>query len=344
MKVLPYHLLFWLLICLPLAAQTITENIYLIKPDGVSYLNYRSTRSSHKEYNLFLKKNEAPSKFLYINPEFDFDESDPERNVMKFKGGSYATMHEGSFASKISVDEDGVYTYINYLEERDGKPSNGHFGEWNTPENFSTYVCAWVFPENIEILSYKSNQEPENWLPLTNTLRWQGRDVNDIVFTIKYRFKEPAESNDEPVKSNLDLTTLRGNGHIGLTHSEEGVRLTLNNQSLFEGSAADLSDAGRELLMTVVDFLTKNDGHKVAIEGHTDNQPVSGALLEQYGSNWRLSSARSLAVVQFLQESGIAGSRLESHAFGEYRPVAENTTEDGRRKNRRTEIVLRPMS
>jgi len=337
-----------LLLAAPLAwsETTITENIFLIKRDGVSYLNYHSTRSSHPEYSLYLKKEENLDKYLYINPEtyvYDKD-SDPERNILTFKPGSYATMREGDFKAKVTVDENGVYTYTNYKEDRDGKPSNGHFGEWTTPDPFTTYVSAWVFPDNIEILDHKSNQEPDNWRRLTsNTLRWQGNDVNDIVFTIKYKFKDSVPALPQPLPV-TDLGDLAKAEDVTVTQEETGVRLTLDNNSLFEEEGSELSEAGREMLAKVVTFLENNEGNRLIVEGHTDNQPITGPLLERFGTNWQLSSSRSLAVVQFLQEAGIPGSNMESRAYGEYKPVAENTTEEGRTKNRRTEIIIRPMS
>lgn len=338
--------LLWFAVALAVHAETTTENIFLIKPDGLSYLNYHSTRSSHPEYNLYLKKEESLDKYLYINPEdFEVDkESDPERNILKFKGGNYATMREGTFEPKVSISEDGVYTYVNWLESRDGKPSNGHFGEWNTPDPFNTYVCAWVFPENIEIIDYKSNQEPDNWRRLTsNTLRWQGTNVNNIVFTITYRMKH-TESEAKPEKPDVNLGGLGDNEAVEVTDDGEGMKLTLGNQSIFKEGSAELSEDGRALLGKIAENLMKNEGYRFVVEGHTDNQPITGTLLEKYGNNWGLSSQRSLAIVQFFQEAGIPGGRLEARAFGEFKPIAENTTEEGRTQNRRTEILVQPVS
>jgi hypothetical protein len=80
------------------------------------------------------------------------------------------------------------------------------------------------------------------------------------------------------------------------------------------------------------------------VEGHTDNVPVSPRLQDTFPSNWELSTARASNVVRFLQDRvGIPGERLSSCGFGQYRPLADNTTAAGRAENRRIQIVLVPL-
>ena len=78
----------------------------------------------------------------------------------------------------------------------------------------------------------------------------------------------------------------------------------------------------------------------IGIEGYTDDVPIK---YSGWKSNWELSTARSLSVLHFLvNEKGISPERLSAIGFGEYRPVASNDTKEGRKLNRRVEIVIQP--
>ncbi|HEX9023817.1 MAG TPA: OmpA family protein, partial [Geobacteraceae bacterium] len=74
----------------------------------------------------------------------------------------------------------------------------------------------------------------------------------------------------------------------------------------------------------------------------TDNVQISGSLSRKYPTNWELSAARAINVTRYLQQQGIDPALLSAVAYGEYRPVAGNDTEEGKAKNRRIEIILVP--
>ena len=76
----------------------------------------------------------------------------------------------------------------------------------------------------------------------------------------------------------------------------------------------------------------------IRIEGHTDNVPMNS---EEYRSNWDLSAARAANVVRlFTTKSNLAPEKLIAVGYGEYRPVEDNSTEEGRAKNRRIDIIV----
>ena len=91
-----------------------------------------------------------------------------------------------------------------------------------------------------------------------------------------------------------------------------------------------------------VPIVANYEDWKIDVEGHTDNQPIGGALLERYPSNWELSVARASSAVRFLQvQSGIDPTLLSARGFGETKPLDIDDTPEARRKNRRVEVVLR---
>ena len=88
-----------------------------------------------------------------------------------------------------------------------------------------------------------------------------------------------------------------------------------------------------------------NEGNsiKTIVGGFTDNVPISKRLAEQFPSNWDLAAARATNVVRKLEDSGVPKGRMVVVSFGENQPVASNDTAEGRSKNRRIEIRLRPV-
>jgi chemotaxis protein MotB len=129
-----------------------------------------------------------------------------------------------------------------------------------------------------------------------------------------------------------------------VTISELRGRLTVNmvDAILFDSGKAEVKKGGIAVLKKVVSTLQDVTDKEIRVEGYTDNVPISGALVKKYPTNWELSAARAINVARYLQEQGIDPSRLSAVAYGEYKPVGDNATPEGRAKNRRIEIVLVP--
>lgn len=127
-----------------------------------------------------------------------------------------------------------------------------------------------------------------------------------------------------------------------VTISELKGKLTVNmvDSVLFDSGKAEVKPDGLVVLQKVVDILKNVKDKAVRIEGHTDNVQIVGQLAKRYPTNWELSAARALNVTRYLQQQGLDPSLLAAVAYGEYKPVAPNDTDEGRAKNRRIEIVL----
>lgn len=118
------------------------------------------------------------------------------------------------------------------------------------------------------------------------------------------------------------------------------VYVSLSDKLLFRSGEAKVEDKGKEALKKVAEVLNKNQDVSIAIEGHTDNVPVRTAI---YKDNWDLSAARATNVVRLLtNEYGMDPRRITASGRGEHSPIADNSTAEGKAKNRRTEIVLSP--
>lgn len=129
-----------------------------------------------------------------------------------------------------------------------------------------------------------------------------------------------------------------------VTISELKGKLTVNmvDAILFDSGKAEVKPAGMEVLSKVVDILKDVKDKAIRIEGHTDNVQIVGNLTKKFPTNWELSAARAINVARYLQSQGLSPENLSAVAYGEYRPVASNDTEEGKAKNRRIEIILIP--
>ena len=129
-----------------------------------------------------------------------------------------------------------------------------------------------------------------------------------------------------------------------VTISELKGKLTVNlvEAILFDSGKAEVKPDGLVVLGKVIEILKTVNDKAIRIEGHTDNKPIVGPLTQRYPTNWELSAARAINVARYLQKQGIDAASLSAAAYGEFKPVADNSMFEGRAKNRRIEIVLVP--
>ena len=136
--------------------------------------------------------------------------------------------------------------------------------------------------------------------------------------------------------------------YLQVSMDERGLVITLTGDVFFEGGSALLEEQARPILNKVSSLL-KAVPNFVRIEGHTDNFKVTVSKTgERYETNWDLSSARSINILRYLtEENFVDPKKLSAVAFGEYRPIDDNNTPEGRAYNRRVDIVIlneKPMS
>jgi chemotaxis protein MotB len=118
------------------------------------------------------------------------------------------------------------------------------------------------------------------------------------------------------------------------------VYVSMSDVLLFKSGSSAVEEKGEVALKLLGEVLDKNPDIDILVEGHTDNVPIKTSL---YKDNWDLSVARATSIVRALTTKyKITPSRLTASGKGEYFPKADNTTAEGRAKNRRTEIILSP--
>jgi chemotaxis protein MotB len=133
-----------------------------------------------------------------------------------------------------------------------------------------------------------------------------------------------------------DLEAEVASGQIEIEQLREGLRLNLSQSILFSSGSATLNRQGVSVLKTVAGRL-KSLPNRIEVQGHTDNVALKGPR-----TNWELAAERSAQVVRLFEGSGVDPKRMTAVSFGEFAPIAPNDTSEGRAKNRRIEIRLKP--
>lgn len=118
------------------------------------------------------------------------------------------------------------------------------------------------------------------------------------------------------------------------------VYVSMSDKLLFKSGSTAVEPKGVEALKVLADVLNKNPDIQILVEGHTDNVPIKTAVFKD---NWDLSVGRATVITRMLNEKyGVAATRMTASGRGEYYPKASNETQEGKAKNRRTEIILSP--
>jgi chemotaxis protein MotB len=118
------------------------------------------------------------------------------------------------------------------------------------------------------------------------------------------------------------------------------VYISLADNMLYKSGSYEINDRAAETLSKIAKIIMDYKDYDVLVEGNTDNVPISR---ENIRNNWDLSCLRASSVVQYLQNNyGVDPKRLTAGGRGEYNPLATNSTEVGKQRNRRTQIIITP--
>jgi chemotaxis protein MotB len=140
-----------------------------------------------------------------------------------------------------------------------------------------------------------------------------------------------------PIQQELEDEFQEFKKSVEIEVDENEVTIRMMGEATFDTGQAKLRKEFVPLLLKIGEVLAKTKG-EIIIAGHTDNVPLIGG---QFRSNLGLSMARAGTVAEYLLKStSIDPKKLSTMGFGEYRPLASNDTAEGRRKNRRVEIIV----
>jgi chemotaxis protein MotB len=151
----------------------------------------------------------------------------------------------------------------------------------------------------------------------------------------KKQTAQQAKSLEKEMRSDLESKD------VTISNLKGKLMVNILDRVLFDSGEAELKPDGEAVLQKVADILVKHPEIKIHVIGHTDNVPIRAGGHGRFASNWELSTARALAAVHFLSEkAGIDARRMGAVGYGEFRPITDNATAEGRAKNRRIAIAI----
>lgn len=154
------------------------------------------------------------------------------------------------------------------------------------------------------------------------------------------QLKAKEESMGKLKNSITQALTGFGADELTVEHREGKVHVLLEEKLLFASGKYDVGQKGADAIRKIASVLGNvGDDIDIAVEGHTDNVPLRGQIVED---NWDLSAKRATSVMRILIAGGVSPERLHAVGRADTAPVADNATAEGRARNRRTEIVLSP--
>ena len=130
-------------------------------------------------------------------------------------------------------------------------------------------------------------------------------------------------------------------GRVQIEQLRDGLNVKLAQGVLFPSGSAQVGTEGADVLRKVAKRLLELP-HRIQVQGHTDDVPISGRLAERYPTNWELAGARAASVVRILAQDGVPPARLTAVSFADTQPGTPNDTPEGKAANRRIEIRLVP--
>lgn len=127
------------------------------------------------------------------------------------------------------------------------------------------------------------------------------------------------------------------NHEVELRVTPEGFVISLHELGFFDSGQAELLPGAAEKIERIAKILSAHD-LDLRVEGHSDNQPIHNA---EFRSNWELSTARAMTVLLLLvNQAGYDPARISVAGYAQYRPIADDASPEGRRKNRRVDLVV----
>lgn len=129
-------------------------------------------------------------------------------------------------------------------------------------------------------------------------------------------------------------------GHVTMKQLGDQFTLGLATTLLFDSGEATLKPGGADVLQRIGGVLKQYPDRSIQVAGHTDSVPVKGRLAKTFPTNVELSQARADSARQALIDGGMAADRIEAKGHADSRPIASNSTAEGRQKNRRVEVVV----
>jgi len=194
-------------------------------------------------------------------------------------------------------------------------------------------------PAPIEIQAKKIIKQIQDKQPDPAIQEKQAVITEQPAEVVKKEPASPVKTDENKLQQDFknSLTELGLIDSVNMTVILGYAQLEIQDKILFKSSEAVLLNAGESLLKKLSTLLKQSTG-LIYIEGHTDNRPIKTA---KFPSNWELGAARATSVLHYLSSQNLDASRLRAITYGSTKPIADNTTRQGREKNRRVSLIIK---
>lgn len=169
-----------------------------------------------------------------------------------------------------------------------------------------------------------------------NVTKYQEKIITDNNLKVSQNAEAAGVSDIDKVYELLN-DKLAQNNSIKVLKETRGLVVRMNDSILFDEGSAIIKLNATKTLEEIIESLTKID-NKILVEGHTDSTPIN---TKNFPSNWELSTARATNIISYVVRTGkISPCRLSAAGYGEFMPIADNTSSGGRLLNRRVDIII----
>lgn len=190
-------------------------------------------------------------------------------------------------------------------------------------------VNAEKKPQQGEVVSFRSEKDEKTYTGTTNA---EGKFSILLPKAQKFKVQYKVFSTEQNFKL-LEIPDVKERLTFDYTITVKPPKVYTLDNVFFDPGKSTLSAASNKELDELAEYMTKKQTLVIEIAGHTDNTGNAD-------SNQKLSESRANVVRDYLLKKGIAAERVVAHGYGDTQPVAENSTPEGRQKNRRTEVRI----
>jgi chemotaxis protein MotB len=238
----------------------------------------------------------------------------------KFKESESGRLAAEARAQQLSTDTTAYGQRYRQLQ--------GEYGQLKTEFDALT--------KNNEFIKTQLNAREGDLSQKNQTLQEQERRLKELQNIIS---RQEAAVND--LRNRVAGALVGFNSDELTVNIKDGkVYVSLSENLLFKSGSIQVDPKGIDALKKLSGVLAKNPDLDIFIEGHTDNVPIASS--GRFKDNWDLSVLRATSIIRILNENGVSPRQTIASGRGEFFPVADNTTTEGKGKNRRTEIILSP--
>lgn len=304
------------------------ETVFMLSDDLESATKYYNSRGDGVGNYSFLFDSEFNTEqIMYARPE-------------NYNWGR--TTHNGNYYRKLHFSQTPSYAYL----ER--KSNNNEFLTKISPTRYRLHVdgsecmdqycrmdeniIAVVMPKRFKVLNYDASVKG-NWKIVDSTYTFYSRYIKgasvELIFEDRFALIYAKVFDDMSIFKGIQVENIGG-----------AISVVMPMDNVFGAGSTKLNEEGINWVKQLGNTLKTIPFKEVKVEGHADSIPVRNGSI--YPSNWELSAARAAMALRLLVEKGIEQNKLVAVAYGDSRPIAENTSLTGRAKNRRISFNIIP--